>query len=68
MLRQEAERNKGNVNSGVAKVIRYGWKTVGGLFKKRGLQEFRRVESLQSSLIYLGGPNYELSPGADAAA
>src|SRR5258707_3360143 len=34
MLRQEAERNKGNVNSGVAKVIRYGWKTVGRLSEK----------------------------------
>src|SRR5258708_35479585 len=34
MLRQEAERNKGNVNSGVAKVIHYGWKTVGGLSEK----------------------------------
>jgi hypothetical protein len=42
MLRQEAWRDKGNVNSGGSKVIRYGWKTVGRLFEKKriaGIQE-----------------------------
>src|SRR5258707_11861159 len=41
MLRQEAERNKGNVNSGVAKVIRHGWKTVGRLSEKEDCKNSR---------------------------
>jgi hypothetical protein len=39
-----------------------GWMALVRVFEK-GLQEFRRVESLQSSLGQLAGPNYELSPG-----
>ena len=31
MLRQEAGRDKRNVNSGGPKVIRYGWKTMEGI-------------------------------------